>query len=72
MPFDTLTDYLDQGCSLSVECESGHFATVLPWELQRIAASRCWGDRIEDVAGHLKCKRCGARPKAIVPRRGTG
>lgn len=69
---ETLTAYIDNNCAALIECDNGHFGTLPAHTLRDICIERGWGDKIEDITPHLKCRQCDARAKKVWPQRVVG
>jgi len=64
---ETLADFARHRYKLRIECDCGRVKIADPHAIIAACQKRGVSHRLETVAAHLRCGKCGRRPKRVGP-----
>jgi hypothetical protein len=68
---ESLADFTRHKYLLRIECECGRVVLADPHKLIMACAARRISYRLDDVAGRLRCEKCGRKPWRVGPGMGA-
>ena len=68
---DTLSDFARHKYLLRIDCECGRVVLADPHKIILACQARKISYRLDDVAGRLRCERCGRKPWRVGPGLGN-